>query len=95
MDDESNLWLACTACNKHKSNKATGVDPETGTSVALFNPRTQVWSQHFTWSGDGLTVIGLTPTGRATVRALRLDDDPLAIMARVHWAAAGWHPPKD
>ncbi|MCC7208569.1 MAG: HNH endonuclease [Anaerolineae bacterium] len=94
-DDESNLWLACAACNKHKSDKTAAVDPETELRVALFNPRKQVWAQHFRWSDDGLRIIGLTPVGRATVRALHLDDDPRAIITRGHWAAAGWHPPQE
>ena len=30
-------------------------DPETGVT-ALFNPRLQVWTEHFRWSADGLRV---------------------------------------
>ncbi|MEH2358099.1 HNH endonuclease [Nostoc sp.] len=41
-NDESNLWLACPLCNRYKSDKTTGVDPETSETVRLFNPRTQV-----------------------------------------------------
>jgi 5-methylcytosine-specific restriction endonuclease McrA len=63
-NDESNLWLACPLCNGYKSDKTTAVDPETGEVVPLFNPRTQVWSEHFRWSEDGLRIIGLTPIGR-------------------------------
>ena len=71
-NNESNLWLACPICNGHKSNKTTAVDPETNETLKLFNPRTQVWSEHFQWTEDGLRVVGLTPTGRATVAALHL-----------------------
>lgn len=46
-NDESNLWLASPICNGYKSDKTTGVDPESGQAVPLFNPRTQVWSEHF------------------------------------------------
>src|SRR5262245_56474204 len=74
-DDESNLWLSCPICNGHKSDKIEGVDPHTGTTVPLFNPRTQKWSEHFRWSEDGIRIVGLTPTGRATVVALHLSDD--------------------
>src|SRR4051812_5802179 len=38
-DDESNLWLSCPICNGHKSDKVEAVDPDTGTTVTLFNPR--------------------------------------------------------
>lgn len=35
-----NLALACFHCNRRKSNKTASVDPETGESVEIFNPRT-------------------------------------------------------
>lgn len=40
-DAEENLWLACPICNGHKSDKIEGLDPDTGETVPLFNPRTQ------------------------------------------------------
>ena len=94
-DNEANLWLACPICNGHKSDKTSASDPETGEEVRLFNPRTQHWAEHFQWSEDGLRVIGLTLTGRATVAALHLADDPDALLVRANWIVAGWHPPKD
>ena len=36
-------------------------------TVPLFNPRTHRWDEHFRWEGYYLT--GLTPIGRATIRA--------------------------
>jgi len=93
--DESNLWLACPICNRYKGDKTTGMDPESGEIVSLFNPRTQVWNDHFRWSEDGLRIIGLTPVGRATVDALHLSDDPDALEVRSYWILAGWHPPED
>jgi HNH endonuclease len=94
-NDELNLWLSCPLCNRYKSDKIAGVDSETGETIALFNPRTQVWKEHFQWSEDGLRIIGKTPTGRATVKALHLDDDPDALEVRSYWVMAGWHPPQD
>jgi len=94
-DDESNLWLACPICNRYKGDKTTGMDPESGETVPLFNPRIQVWNDHFRWSEDGLRIIGLTPVGRATVDALHLSDDPDALEVRSYWILAGWHPPED
>lgn len=92
--DEVNLWLACRSCNGHKSNKMTAIDPETGQLSSLFNPRTQVWNEHFCWSQEGLQVIGLTPIGRATVAALHLADDPNSLLVRSLWIDFGLHPPK-
>lgn len=94
-DEESNLWLACSICNGHKSDKTTGIDPETGNAEPLFNPRLQVWSEHFAWEADQVHLRGLTPTGRATVAALHLNDDADALIARMNWVSVGWHPPKD
>jgi hypothetical protein len=90
-----NLWLACPICNSHKSDKIATIDPESGTTTPLFNPRTQVWSEHFAWTDDGLRIVGRTPVGRATVIALHLSDDLDAIVVRSYWVLAGWHPPED
>jgi hypothetical protein len=84
-DDISNLWLACPICNGHNSDKVSGIDPETGDSATIFNPRTQNWFEHFRWSEDSLRVIGLTPIGRATVVALHLSDDEDALLVRSYW----------
>jgi hypothetical protein len=92
-DDERNLWLACPICNGHKSDKIEAVDPGTGTPTALFNPREFRWSEHFRWAEDGVRIVGTTAIGRATVVALRLNDDPDALMVRAYWVIAGWQPP--
>ena len=91
--DESNLWLACAWCNSYKAAKTHAVDPATGVLASLFNPRTQSWSEHFRWSDDGVEIVGQTPTGRATVAALQMNN-PFIVPARRQWASAGWHPPQ-
>jgi len=91
-DDEDNLWLACLICNGFKSARMDAVDPLTGESVRLFNPRRQNWIDHFAWSTSGVQIVGLTPTGRATVMALNLNN-VIAAMVRHEWVSAGWHPP--
>ena len=93
--DESNLWLSCPLCNRHKGDRLSAIDPETGNEVPLFHPRRQRWAEHFRWSEDGLRILGLTPTGRATVVALHLDTDPDALVVRSYWILAGWHPPNE
>jgi hypothetical protein len=92
--DEDNLWLACALCNRAKSDQTHGRDPVTGRRVRLFNPRRQKWKRHFQWSEDGIEVIGRTVCGRATVESLKLNND-LAVLVRMNWIKAGWHPPKD
>ena len=89
-----NLCLACIGCNGFKYSFQTGIDPTTGIESELFNPRSQLWSDNFKWSDDGLEIIGLTPTGRATVNRLRMNRDAI-MKSRQRWVQAGWHPPND
>jgi len=90
---EGNLALSCQGCNNHKYNKIVGVDPVTGAAAALFHPRESAWGEHFAWSPDAVLVVGLTPTGRATVAALALNRAGLVNLRRVLFAA-GEHPPR-
>jgi len=63
-----NLTLACVSCSLRKAARVTAVDPQTGAEAPIFNPRQDNWSEHFYW--DGVMLVGLTSTGRATVQAL-------------------------
>ena len=92
--DVQNLWLACDLCNSYKGVQTHAVDPVTNQITPLFNPRQQDWHEHFAWSADGIYILGLTPTGRATSIALRLNNAFL-VEARQWWVEAGWHPPGD
>jgi len=91
---EDNLWLACPLCNGSKGTQTSGVDPESGAEVSLFNPRLQTWAEHFRWSADGVLIVGRTAQGRATIVALKLNNAHL-MAARRRWVLAGWHPPAD
>lgn len=66
-----NLALSCTVCNRRKGSDISSIDPETGDLVALFNPRTQQWLEHFNL--DGVYLVGLTDVGRTTVEFLQLN----------------------
>ncbi len=90
--DEENLFMACPMCNSHKSQRIEAVDPESLRAVPLFNPRTEVWHQHFEWIEDGAVIRGKTSKGRATVAALNMNH-PDIVAARRLWVMAGWHPP--
>lgn len=91
-DDIDNLALSCQGCNSRKYTNIEAIDPATGQRVPLFHPRQQRWNDHFAWSADYTLVIGLTPTGRATVDKLRLNRSGLVNLRRV-LQAAGSHPP--
>ena len=93
-DDEHNLWAACAVCNARKGDRIRAGDPATGETAALFSPREQDWNGHFQWDETGTRATGLTPSGRATVEALQLNDD-LAVAARARWVEGGWFPPPE
>ena len=69
-----NLALCCRACNLYKHIKTEAVDPVTGATVPLFHPRRQQWPEHFMLDRTTWSIYGLTPTGRATVEALGMNE---------------------
>jgi hypothetical protein len=89
-DDESNLALACRACNLKKLDHLCGHDEVTGVNVALFNPRQDVWEEHFRVD-DACNIVGLTPVGRATVARLQMNS-PVQLEARRQWQKLGLFP---
>jgi hypothetical protein len=93
-DEYENLCAACYRCNEYKGAKTHARDPVTGAWIPLFNPRTQAWREHFAWANGGTHIVGLTPTGRATVIALRLNNE-YVVESRALWIAREWHPPAD
>ena len=85
-----NLALACLRCNRSKGSDLTAIDPKTQQVVPLFNPRVQLWPDHFGLAGA--VIVGLTPTGRATAALLKFN-----LVARVDsrrlLMQAGLYPP--
>lgn len=92
--EQSNLAFACPGCNGHKHTKTKGVDPITLKLVALYNPRQQRWTDHFGWSQDFTKVIGVTPTGRATIEALHLNRNGVVNLREALYSL-GQHPPNE
>ncbi|MDB6118043.1 MAG: endonuclease [Verrucomicrobiaceae bacterium] len=72
-DEPDNLCLACIDCNLRKGSNLTGIDPATDLVTALFNPRKDLWNEHFEWKG--VHVAGLTTSGRTTVQVLDLNSE--------------------
>lgn len=95
-DEPDNLALACRNGNERRSNRTETVDPETGETTALFHPRQNTWSDHFSWDAGRLRIVGWTPTGRETLAALDMNDDNhegRVIAIRQRDLADGYHPP--
>lgn len=76
----TSLALQRPHCSLRKANKISEIDPLTGELVPLFHPLQQPWADNFELQADDRCV-GRTPTGRATVVALQMND-PLPRIAR-------------
>jgi len=90
-DHPDNLCLACPNCNLSKASATSAIDSETNEEAPLFNPRTQIWREHFEWQDNHAIIQGLTSIGRATVDRLRMNR-PRIVLARKRWEQAGLHP---
>ncbi len=89
-----NLALSCQGCNNHKYAKMQARDPVTGEVVPLYHPRRQHWRDHFAWSADFTLIIGLTPTGRATVEAWQMNRETVINLRRILYVLRE-HPPAE
>lgn len=79
-----NLAFACAHCNFAKADHIQRSDQLTRKVVRFFNPRIDVWQEHFRWSKDCKRLIGRTPMGRATIMALDMNAERLQ-QARYYW----------
>lgn len=84
-----NLALACIHCNRLKGPNIASLDPDTRDLTALFNPRTQDWSTHF--SVEESNILPLTIEARATVFLLDLNA-PLRLEVRENLRGLGCWP---
>ena len=90
-DAMENLALACRSCNLFKSDcVAVRVDHATDT-CRLFDPRRDVWSEHFTVDLETGVIRGMTTIGRATIQQLRMNSANQTT-ARRQWTRLGLFP---
>jgi 5-methylcytosine-specific restriction endonuclease McrA len=97
-DEVDNLALACRNCNERRGNRREGYDTETETVVPIFNPRQDLWADHFAWDRTRIRIVGRTPTGRATIDLFDLNDDRhdgAVLRIRQRDLADGYHPPPE
>jgi hypothetical protein len=85
------LALACRSCNVHKAARTMGTDALSGTTVRLFNPRRDRWSEHFQAAAGSGEILALTAIGRATIQQLSMNDEAQKT-ARQQWARLGLFP---
>jgi hypothetical protein len=91
--EPENLALSCHGCNLFKSDKTDFFDATSGKNVRLFNPRRDLWTDHFSWTSDFAEIVGLTAIGRATIKALKLNRSGLINQRRI-FHKQGEHPPE-
>jgi len=72
-NDRRSRCQRCFYCNSFKGPNISGVDPDSGQIVPLYNPRVQMWSRHFQW--DGPKLIGKTRSGRVTIYVLNINHE--------------------
>jgi hypothetical protein len=78
-DVAGNLAVSCPSCNLVKGPNIAAIDPKTRRMVRLFNPRRDIWIEHFKVVKG--VIVGVTPIGRATAALLALNR-PLLIRRR-------------
>jgi HNH endonuclease len=88
-----NIARSCGRCNILKSQITHAFDPVTGRIFPLYNPRKDVWTEHFGWSDDELLVYGLTEIGRTTIEVLQLNRESAVNLRRL-LKMVKLHPPK-
>lgn len=88
--EADNLALSCFRCNSFKGSDISGIDPQSGKLVALFNPRRQKWGRHFRW--EGARLVGRTAAGRTTVAVLSINA-PFRVELREALIEEGIFPP--
>jgi hypothetical protein len=88
-DGADNLAWACPSCNLRKTDRVEAIDPLDGSRSALFHPRRDEWAHHFAW--NDVELLGLTPTGRATVARLDLNHPRRILIRRLEVALGLFH----
>jgi hypothetical protein len=90
-NDFANLANACQGCNNRKYTRTEAIDPLAGEPVLLYHPRRDRWDEHFAWNEEYTHMLGVSPTGRATILALDLNRHGVVSLRRV-LRKLGLHP---
>lgn len=89
ITEETNLAYCCSFCNRHKGSDLGSIIHETGQLIRFFNPRTDLWADHFRLSQ---TVIEpLTDIASVTVQIFGFNETE-RILEREALIATGRYP---
>jgi len=80
-----NLAYACVLCNRYKGSDIASVD-RAGHAVRFFDPRRDIWEEHFKLNGP--IIQPMTPVGEVTARVLQLNASE-RVIERQLWQALG------
>ena len=69
----TNLAYACAFCNLNKGTDLGSIVWGTGNLVRFFNPRRDVWADHFRFDEDEAAIAPLTEIGEVTARILEFN----------------------
>jgi hypothetical protein len=89
LTEAINLAYACSFCNRNKGSDIASLSGVTGELVRFFNPRTDLWSEHFRLQG-GL-IDSLTSIGDVTARILKFNESE-RVLERKTLIAIGRYP---
>jgi hypothetical protein len=82
---EENLALSCRSCNIYKSDKISTTDKKTKKEIRFYNPRLDVWEEHFIFQKETGEISAITEIGESTIRGLKINSK-IQIEARKQWA---------
>lgn len=88
---ESNLAYACAFCNCHKGSDLGSIILTTGEFVRFYNPRLDLWAEHFRLGEDGITIVPISEIGSATERIFGFNT-PERLKERFELRIAGHFP---
>lgn len=86
-----NLAYACSFCKRNKGSDIASVSGVAGELVRFFNPRIDLWSEHFRL--DRSLIEPLTSIGEATARILKFNESE-RVLERETLIAIGRYPSK-
>jgi hypothetical protein len=77
-----NLCFSCFDCNRNKGTDLSSVDPVNDDVVPLYDPRRDIWTDHFSLDQTG-QITGKTAKGRVTVFLLRMNASNRVLLRRI------------
>jgi HNH endonuclease len=86
-----NLAYACSFCNRNKGSDIASLSGAEAELVRFFNPRIDLWSEHFRLEGN--LIESLTSIGEATARILKFNESE-RVVERETLIALGRYPSK-